>query len=243
LHQEGEYPIEVGRSLRALVSLGLYHRPFEDRRDEWQAMVAQRPSIGYFPAETFDPDSYRGNRKLPTHVRMTERDAYWGAKVVTSFSDQQLAAVVATARLFPQDAAYIEHALRVRRDIIGRRYLRATAAVENPVVTDDGAQVCFQDLAIARGYAAPGEVRYLVAVGDGHGKNLSAFQQAATGDRACLPFAGDAVGSGYRVVRVAAQLAGAAGGAQASTTKAARIHLRWRAGEHRFVVVGLERDE
>ena len=85
-------------------------------------------------------------------MRLTARDAYWGAKLVTAFSDAQLAAVVASARLPARDAAYVERALRVRRDIIGRRYLRAVAAVENPTLSPDGDQVCFDDLAIDRGY-------------------------------------------------------------------------------------------
>jgi hypothetical protein len=243
LHQEGEYPIEVGRSLRALASLGLYHRPFEDDRPEWQRLVEQYPSVGYYPAETFDPDAYRTNRKLPTHIRMTDRDAYWGAKIVTSFSDEQLAAVVATARYPQPDGAYVEHALRVRRDIIGRRYLRAVAAVEEPAVSDDGARVCFRDLAIARRYAEPWETRYLVDVGDGRGNRLAKLEQTTTSARTCVPFAGDTVGSGYRVVSVVTELGGGAGGVQKSTTKASRIHLRWRERERRFVVVGLERDE
>ena len=240
-HQDGEYPVEVGRTLRALVSLGLYHRPFEDQRAEWQRLVALYPSIGYFPAETFDPDEYRTNRKLPTHVRMTDRDAYWGAKVVTSFTDQQLAAIVTTARLAAPDAAYIDYALRVRRDIIGRRYLRAMAAVEEPMVSEDGAQVCFHDLTLGRRYAEPWEVRYLIDVSDGRGQRLAAFPQAATSAHTCLSLPSAPVGSGYRIVQVTAQMG--AGNAARSTTKATRIHLRWREAEHRFVVVGLERDE
>ena len=243
LHQEGEYPIEVGRTLRALASLGLYHRSFEDQRAEWDRLVAEYPSIGYYPAESFDPDAYRTNRKLPTHLRMTDRDAYWGAKIVTSFSDAQLAAVVAAAHYPQPDAAYLEHALRVRRDIIGRRYLRAMAAVEEPVVAEDGAQVCFQDLAIARRYADPWETRYQVEIGDGRGARLAAFEQMASGARTCIPFPSAPPGTGYRIVRIVTQLGDGAGSPQKRVTKASRIHLRWREREHRFVVVGLERDE
>jgi hypothetical protein len=196
--------------------------------------VAQYPSIGYYPAESFDPDSYRTNRKLPTHIRMTDRDAYWGAKVVTAFTNPQIEAVVAAADLPPADAAYAVHALEVRRDIIGRRYLRAFAAVEEPAVSPTGDQVCFQDLAIARGYAQPAEARYHVEVGDGRGQRLYVGEHYADGPRSCVPIAASDVGSGYRVVSI-------------STTntkaKASRIHLRWRDAEHRFVVVGLERDE
>jgi hypothetical protein len=230
----GMHLIEVGRTLGAIAALGFYQRPMQKHRDEWEALTSRYPSAGYYAAESFDPDAYRPNRKLPGHVRMTDRDAYWGAKLVTSFSDAQIAAIVATARYPEADAAYIAHALRVRRDIIGRRYLRRVAAVENPALSPDGTTVCFDDLAIARGYASPGEVRYHAEISDGLGRVLGVAEAPATGPRACLPVGGPGPGSGYRVVRVSTQL---------PKSKTASIHLRWRESEGRFAVVGLDREE
>jgi hypothetical protein len=243
--QDGEYLVEVGRTLRALFSLGFYQRPFQskDQREEWQRLNTQYPSIGYFPAESFDPDNYRANRRVPPHMRMTARDAYWGAKIVTAISDEQLHAVVATARLPEADAAYVEHALRVRRDIIGRRYLRPLAAVEKPTVSTDGKEICFDDLAIDRGYVSALDARYLVEVLDGYGAPLGSFEQPADGPRACLSIGGAAPVSGYRVVRIRERLSEPEGRGAATIGKASRVHLRWREAEHRFVVVGLERDE
>jgi hypothetical protein len=240
--QLGEYPVEVGRSLRALFSLGFYHRPFEAERDQWRQLVTQYPSLGYFPT-TFDPDQFRTNRKLPTHVRMTDRDAYWGTKVVTAFTDAQIEAVMATAALPADASAYATHALEVRRDILGRRYMRVVAAVEEPEPSPDGGQVCFQDLAIARGYVRADEARYRVGVSDGRGVRLYAGELAPQGARSCVPIAARDVGTGYRVVAISTVLAGGAPHGTSGVTKASRIHLRWRAAERRFVVVGLERDE
>jgi hypothetical protein len=243
--QDGEYLVEVGRTLRALFSLGFYQRPFQrpEQRAAWTKLNGDYPSFGYFPAEGFDPDTYRANRRVPPHMRMTARDAYWGAKLVTAFTNDQLHAVVATARLSARDAGYLEHALAVRRDIIGRRYLRAVAAVENPVVAPEGGTVCFEDLAIDRGYVGALDARYLVEVRDGYGALLTSFEQPASGPRTCVPIGGAGAGSGYRVVSVRERLAERAGAGAASVGKASRIHLRWRDREHRFVVVGLERDE
>lgn len=241
--QDGEYLVEVGRTLASLFSLGLYQRPFQRQRTEWLALDGEFPAIGYFPAESFDPDAYRSNRKLPSHMRMTARDAYWGAKLVTSFTDAQLAALIETSGLPGADARYAEHALRVRRDIIGRRYLRSEAAIENPVTTSDGAEVCFDDLAVARGYADPAELTYEVSVDDGYGVRLMAEEQGATSARSCVDIGGTGRGTGYRVVTVRSRLAGGAGHPDVPVSKAARVHLRWRDAERRFVVVGLERDE
>jgi hypothetical protein len=169
-------------------------------------------------------------------MRITDRDAYWGAKVVTAFTDAQIEAVVATADLPAAAAAYAVRALEVRRDTLGRRYLRPMAAVEQPETSPDGADVCFQDLAIARGYVRAGEARYRVQVSDGRGQALWSGERAPRGPRTCVPIAATEVGSGYRVVAISTALG-------AEVTKTSRVHLRWRAAERRFVVVGLERDE
>jgi hypothetical protein len=241
LHRSSEYLIEVGRTLRALVSLGLYHRPFQDNRSRWREAVERYPAAGWFPAEDFDPDEFRTNRKVPSHARRTDRDLYWGAKLVTSFSDDQIAAVLATARLPEADAAYLDHALRVRRDIIGRRYLRAFAAIENPELDSNGTAVCFDDLAIARGYGGPGPTRYRVEVTDGDRTSLSVAEQVATGSRSCVALGPAERDPRYRIVSISARY-GDAGQASAAS-KATRIHLRWRAAEQRFKVVGIDRDD
>lgn len=251
-HRAGEYGIEVGRTLTSLVSLGFYRRPYQGTgtRAEWAAFVEQYPAAGWFPAEGFDPDAFRTNRKVPAHMRQTDRDLYWGAKVVTSFSDEQIAAVVATAGMPDRDAAYVERALKARRDIIGRRYLGGMTALERPETTGDGSRVCFDDLMVARGYLEPAEARYAVEVTDGGGIRIAATEVSSAGEpRTCVTVparrpapANGAGDDGYRVVRVAARTPGAEAGPGA-TRAAARIHLRWREAERRFVVVGLERDE
>jgi hypothetical protein len=242
-HQPAEYAIELGRTLGALAAFGFYRRPFQDDRQEWEQLVHAFPSIGWFPAQGYDPDRYRPNRKVPSHMRRTDRDKYWGAKLVTAFTNEQIAAVVAAAR-FPQpDAAWVEYALEVRRDIIGRRYLRQLAAVEDPVAAPGSIDVCFQDLAIARGYADAAKVRYDVTISDGQERRLLQAQRAAAGERTCVPFAAAPVGTGYRVVEVTTQFIEGVRGQQVTASKPSRIHLRWRERERRFVVVGLERDE
>src|SRR6185369_9999374 len=211
-HEGGEYVIEVGRTLGALGSLGFYRRPFQDDRSDWEDTVSSHPSVGWFPAEDYDPEAFRPNRKVPAHMRRTDRDLYWAAKVVTSFTNAQLAAIVATAGLPEKDGAYVAHALEVRRDVIGRRYLRRMTAVENPAVAADGTGIpgdlCFDDLAIARGYAAAPEVRYEVAIDDGRGKRLARETRPAAGPRTCVPIAAAAPDSGYRIVELTARLDG-----------------------------------
>ena len=139
--QQGhEYIVEVGRSLAALGALGFYQRPYQRQRESWWRLAEEQPEIGWFTAEDFDPDEYRSGRKVPAHRRMTDRDAYWGAKLVTSFSDEQIAAIVAQA----QPAAGRGDLPDARPpDAAGhhRPALPAAAtAVESPYVAADGAR-------------------------------------------------------------------------------------------------------
>jgi hypothetical protein len=235
-HEGGEHLLEVGGSLAAALSLGFYQRHYQSDRDDWAAEVAQHPSVGWFPAEDFDVESFQTNRKVPAHLRMTDRDAYWGAKVVTAFTDAQLEAVAGATGLDPRESAYLARALRARRDVIGRRYLTRLTAVEAPAVVAaaDGARLCFDDLAVTRGYAEAARVRYQVAISDGRGRALGGMIAAAAGARSCLPVP-DVVAGGYRVFAISAELAGP-GGAW-TRAKTSRIHVR----DGR--VVGLERDE
>ena len=232
--QTQEHIVEVGRSLAALAALGLYQRPYEKQRESWARLAGEHPEIGWFPAEEFDPDEYRSGRKVPAHRRMTDRDAYWGAKLVTSFSDAQITASVARARLPPSEQVYLTRALRIRRDIIGRRYLRAMTAIEAPRVADGGRALCFDDLAVARGYAAAGEVRYDVAIEDESGSRWrGGFSARAAAATTCVPL--PSAGAHYRVVEVRTVFPREEGPRRLA--KPARVHL---AGTS---VLGLERDE
>jgi hypothetical protein len=226
--------VEVGRTLASALSLGLYRRHYQSQRQAWREEVAAHPAVGWFPAEEFDVESFRTNRKVPAHQRMTDRDAYWGAKLVTSFSDAQLAAVAATARLDPGETAHLARALAARRDVIGRRYLTAITAVEAPAVIGDGAaaQICFDDLTIARGFVNPAHVRYVVGIADDRGRRRGGVNVAASGPRTCVPAAD--VSRGYRVIAIGAERA--LDGAW-RPAKVSRIHTR----DGR--VVGLDRDE
>ena len=231
----GQHVVEFGRTLASALSLGIYQRHYQGERPDWTNVVSAHPALGWFPAEEFDVEAFRTNRKVPAHKRMDDRDAYWGAKLVTSFNDAQLTAVAAAARLDPGEAAYLVKALAARRDIIGRRYLAAMTAVEAPSVSgdDSGARLCFDDLAVTRGYAEASRVRYHVATGDDRGRRLGETTVAAQGTRSCVPVPD--VSAGYRVIAISAELAQANG--EWRRAKTTRVHVR------NGRVVGLERDE
>ena len=54
----------------------------------------QLPTVGNFTATGFDPLAWKPNYTNPAFLEMTPQDAYWGAKRVMSFSNEDIRAVV-----------------------------------------------------------------------------------------------------------------------------------------------------
>jgi hypothetical protein len=240
-HKGAERLFDPGRTIAALFSLGLWHRNWQGERDEWAREVAAHPSTGWFPGQGWVPSDFRTGRYLSPHAAMTDRDAYWGAKVVTSFSNAQIEAALHGSGYKPADAERIARALEARRDAIGREFLTRVTAVENPRISGNGRTLCFRDLVIERGAARPGDVVYQVETREASGKVLFARRWRGRSARVCFDVisAGHESlngGSDYRIVTVTAELAG-------RRAKASRVHAVRRPKENRFVVVGLERDE
>ncbi len=228
-----EYSVDLVRGARALVSIGLYRRAWQDDRSAYLRDVIRYPEVGYVPAEDWDPREYHTYGPLPPHFWMTDRDAYWGAKVVTSFTDDQIQAAVQAGHYSPPAAAQLARVLAIRRDQIARRYLVPMTAVEDPVVEPDAQTLCFHDLAIARGYLRR-DATYRIDVRDDGVRVLRAVVPASR-ERTCMRLPA-VQGRPYRTVTVRTRFAN-------RTAKAARVHLAWRGSENRYVVVGLERDE
>jgi len=110
-----EYLFDPRTIAKSYFSLGLWERPW---LDDYQV---QYPSIGYFESENFDPFSWVPTYPNPAFEKMTLRDAFWGAKIVMSFTDEDLRAIVASGKLSnPAAEAYLLRQLIRRRDKIGR---------------------------------------------------------------------------------------------------------------------------
>ena len=226
--QGDERIFDFSRQVKALLLLGIYQRGWQGKRDDWEAALRDAPALGWFAGESWRAGGFRTAWPLPAYVRMTDRDGYWGAKVVTAFTDEQIRAAVSAGRFAAADAALLERVLRARRDAIGRHWLRRVTAVEQAALSRDGASLCFLDLAIDRGAVAARRVRYtLVAAG-----RRRWFQ--AQGPRSCLPL--PSLRGEYEVVTIVSRVDGL-------LARAVHVHLAWRPAQRRFAVVGLDRDE
>jgi hypothetical protein len=145
-----EYIFDGAAMSRSFVTLGLWHRPWE----EHGRIV--HPEIGYYDSELFEPERWKPNYPNPAFNRMDDADGYWGAKIVTAFSDEVIEKLAQAGEYSRSEVtAYLADTLKRRRDAIGRYWLDRVAPLEEFVLV--GGRLGFRDLAVERGYA-PNEV-------------------------------------------------------------------------------------
>ena len=127
------------------ISLGLYVRPWEKLKEN------EYPSIGNYESSLFRPEKYKFISPNPAFENMTDRDGYWGAKIVMSFTDEQIKAAVSSADYSDHDAAdYLTMTIIERRDIIGRYWFSKVNPLDKFSIIPDsseGSFLGFSDLA------------------------------------------------------------------------------------------------
>ena len=144
-----EYLYDPAMIFKSIVGLGFYDRPwlFLDREE----VIPWYPSVGYFEAKLFEPDSWKPVYPNPAFERTTLRDAFWGAKIVMSFNDEDLRAIVETGQITnPEAEAYLLEVLKNRRDEIGRYYFGLINPLDRFELkrTGEGLVLTFDDLAV-----------------------------------------------------------------------------------------------
>ncbi|MEO5988067.1 MAG: hypothetical protein ABIU54_02660 [Candidatus Eisenbacteria bacterium] len=162
---------------RRFVTLGFVQEPW--RRAHQATGI---PSIGNYESEVYRPEDFRQMVPHPAFREMTDRDGYWGAKIVASFSDAQIAAAVEAAHYDdPRATEYLVRNLIVRRDKIARHWFSRVAPLDFFSVQDRALQ--FHDLAVDIGLESSRSYHVEVVSVDGgraKGKQLEV-------DRAELP--------------------------------------------------------
>ena len=246
------YILDQRKIPQALVSLGAYRFPwwYYDPTPKYKA-------VGYFRSDVLKPGDWVMSYPNAAHEKMTRRDAYWGAKIVMSFSDAEIRRIVETADISnPQAEDYLVQTLIERRDKIGRYWfdrinpLDRFEVQEAPVAASTGSgrvgpRLAFDDLAVTTDLASGARRRYAVqfhhdgdALGPRRIVNASAVQLQVDGQRLrALLDAEGAEERDERVVRAAVQTV--AEGKEPSRFTHVYLHVP-RNGTPR--VVGLERE-
>ncbi len=127
----------------------------------------QYQSIGYFESEIFQPNKWNPIVPNPAFENMTPRDAYWGAKIVLAWRDENIRELVETGQYSdPEAKEYLIKTLIERRDKIGRYWFSKVAPLDDIELADkDGAvSIRFEDLAVKYGLADGAGSQYDVSV-------------------------------------------------------------------------------
>jgi hypothetical protein len=176
--------------LRNIVSIGFYKAPWEK--------IDSMPfrSAGNWYSNWFHPNEYQPLLPTRPFEDMTDRDAFWGAKIVCSFTDNQIDAIVRTAQYSDHAAqAYVARVLKERRDIIGRYYFSKVSPLDRFVLTGPTPggdyRLRFNDCAVERGLVSSSERTYQFSLSARPGNRmtqepaiaLSSKEIQGTGDR------------------------------------------------------------
>jgi hypothetical protein len=134
----------------------------------WQhAEPSKYPSIGYFESKIFEPDKFDPIQPNPAFEEMTRRDAYWGARIVMSFDESDIRALVQAGQYSNKEAEeYLIQTLLERREKIGRYWFSKVNPLDEFVYryTSGKVSLRFNDLAVKYGLepTAGNEYRYSV---------------------------------------------------------------------------------
>lgn len=158
--QTGYFDLDY--ALADLVTLGLRPRPWYH-----PSRPPEPETFGYFDSASFVPSAWRGTYENPAFKEMTQRDASWGVRIISRFTEAHLAAIVARARLEdPSAARYLTATLMARRERILREYLTRYTPLDHfavsPALPQARQTLCFDDLAIATQVAEPRSTMYRI---------------------------------------------------------------------------------
>ncbi len=201
-----EYAWDIREQAKAIVSLGLYTRPWELETE------GDYLSVGRFSAAAFDPARWRELYPYWPFWMLDRADAYWAAKLVMAFDRDTIAAVVDAAELSDEGAAnYLREVLWARRARIGARYFAGVTPVDWFELS--AKNLCMTDLATHYGVAYGGAIEQRTRGGE-----LERRISIGPGGRLCVPIAED---DAYRVLRLRAVRAGAT---------EPEVHIHYRGG-------------
>lgn len=251
--REGEeYNFDLWPTTARIFTLGFYRQGWED-----QPHTVIDPSIGWMQVESFDPAGWKANWPNQAFVNMTARDAYWGAKLVGSFTDEQIRAAVDAGQLPGAFAAdTLAAMLRYRRDRIVEHWYGEVSPVERPEVipapgAGPGFGLAFEDFGIRDGaWNAEGTSYRWRLRHEALGRRWEGTVGATEGSAQELAIRPTGAGAGERGARASMPAPDGADGTLATLEveitrdgaggRAATVYLQWDGPAERYRVVGLE---
>ena len=111
------------------------------------------PAVGRFEAQVFDPERWVPHYYNSAFSNCLPDDAFWAAKQVMAFSDEEIRAIVKTGGYTDSRAEqWIADCLITRRDKIGRTYFAKVLPLDRFGIQDG--KLVFEDLAVKHKFVA-----------------------------------------------------------------------------------------
>jgi len=224
-----EYRFDGRETLKTLLTLGLYVRPWA-RFDYPDAP----PAVGRFESDHFEPEKWKPEYPNPSFDRMRPEDAFWAARIVARFDEPAVRAIVAKGRFTDKRAEdFIVRTLIARREKVLRVWLNGVMPLVDPVL--DASGLSFRNAAIDAGAATAAAACdvtwYAFDNATGAHRRAGDVIRIGHGQRAALPAA--LQNEPFVMAAVSAD------GADPGWRKPARVYFKREGGG--WKLVGLER--
>ncbi|MFA7255492.1 MAG: hypothetical protein WC133_05290 [Candidatus Omnitrophota bacterium] len=158
-----EYIIDYGETSKSILALGLREKPWQKKWRLAGEKIQGSPAVGYFTNELFDPARYKTQFPYESFRLVTHADGLWAAKLLMSFSDEDIRAMVKAGQYSDaKNADTIAKTLIERRDLISRYWLSRANPLDG--FSFSGWKLLFKDLAVENGFASQEGTVYLAQV-------------------------------------------------------------------------------
>ena len=171
-----EYVIDNQETAKAVLAVGFYEKPWQKK---WRLAGEKShgsPAVGYFTNELFDPARYKTQFPYEAFRLVTRADGFWAAKLLMSFPDEAIRAVVKAGQYSDaKDAETLAKTLIERRDLILRYWFSRTNPLDG--FSFSGGKLSFRDLAVEQGFASQeGTVYHLEVTSEGTKEKTAELQ-------------------------------------------------------------------
>jgi len=146
-----EYRFELNQALKNVASMGV--------TTPWWAKESypRIRGLGRFGGEAFRAEEWTADTHFVTWANRLPDDLYWGAKLVMSFTDEEIRAIVNMGGYTdPRTPSWISEALITRRDKIGRAFFAHVLPLDNFRI--ENGRLAFDDMMEVYGFAGPREL-------------------------------------------------------------------------------------
>lgn len=219
-----EYFVDIRQIVPSTLALGLYRKAWED------PLPMKYPSIGYLESTVFSPARWVTNYPNPAFQRCTARDGYWGAKIVMSFTNEHIEALVKSGQLSnPGAEKELIRLLQERRDKIGHYWFAKINPLDRFWIDKDG--LYFEDLAVKGNLAMASQTTYTYRIYNQSGTPVIQNQTQTTTHITIPP---NLPSKHYHSIEIRTQRPNA-------STKSTRVFFyKWDDGQYQ--IVKIERD-